>query len=517
MNNCLVFLCLLLPGIALGRDYFTAAVLEHRPRTDNTSQESPIDIISSNLKIFEKAIPLAAKKGADIIVFNEYGLYQHVTNKDRLKEFAENIPDPRKRKYNPCLDKEYHTFILSSLSCYAREYNIYIVANFGNIQTCSDTCDANRIDECTNCPKDGVRIYNTNVAFDREGSLVARYHKTHTYFEHVNAAEEMEFITFKTDFGTFGLQICFDAVFEESVLLARDHGIDTLLFPTFWYDDILPFNAVEFQQAWALANGVNFIAANVHKPGTGSLGSGIYSKDTGALVYTYDPDGHSKLLMANIRINDKKDIPRLSSIATVTEDGVFERQNEEGINFPEYCYYPKAGPFKNVYTDYRCYKSHIERHSRIKLESPFGEIESCHQGFCCHLKYSAESMNENFYLTSFSGANDVRNYFYFQEQTCLLIRCDPYEDKACVIQPSSSTTVFRNVEMKARFESQKIFATVSLNRFRLAPKQLWNYSTDDYETTLTFKADSNEPLLKVGLFGRNYEKDPPYIPYKHYE
>ncbi|XP_035205498.1 pantetheinase-like isoform X2 [Stegodyphus dumicola] len=512
---CVIFV---LPAVIAGDcgDCFTAAVFEHRPRAQSNSTLSPREIVSSNLRFYEKAASLAAKNGADIIVFNEFGLFPYEPSREFLRKYMEHVPDPKKVEFNPCVENDKNRYILHTLSCMARRNKIFVVANAGDIHPCNSVCDISETKSCADkCPEDGVLMYNTDVVFNPEGKLVARYHKMHPYFEVLNVPDEPEYITFDTNFGKFGLIVCFDSVFEEAFILAKEHGIDTLLFPTYWFDDILPLNAIEFQQSWALANGVNFIAANAQTPGLGTLGSGIFSKETGAVVYTYEPDGESKLLIGNIKIKKSSKKPVKSSITVITEDGSY-LTTETGKHFPEHCYESKVGPAKDLYRDYRCFKSQTENYTLIKLETSAGKVEACNNEFCCSVKYSANDMQEDFYLAVFNGTNNVKNYYHWCEETCMLIRCDPFDGKACAIQPSVSKTVFKSVKMTARFTSPAVYPTVSRNKFRLACKKEWDYYTEKSGVTLKFESKSDEPLLKVGLMGRCYQRDPPFVPFYKY-
>lgn len=381
-----------------------------------------------------------------------------------------------------------------------------------DVQPCDETCDAENIESCqAKCPEDDVYFYNTDIAFDREGNMVARYHKVQPYFEVVNVPDGPEFVTFDTDFGKFGMIVCFDSVFKSSVELVEKYKIDTLLFPTFWFDDIVPLNAVEWQQAWAFANNVNFVAANSQHAFTGTLGSGIYSKDDGALVYTYEPSDTSKLLIANLRIKGTSAIPEESSVTIITEDDAFP-VIETGDKFQEQCYDKLLGPPQKV-GDYRCFKTQTENYTLVKLEDSEGKTKSCHNGFCCELQYQAEDMKEDFYLAAFNGLNNVLGYYHYWEEVCLVVRCDAFGDQECALQPSISNTVFEKASLSAKFTSERIYPTVSNTLFRLAPKTEWDTFTTDSGTTLKFHNDAYKPILKIALYGRKYSSDPPYIPY----
>ncbi|XP_054715438.1 pantetheinase-like [Uloborus diversus] len=508
ITPCAVFI--LLPVLAFGKDYFTAAVFEHRPRGE--FPQEPKTIITNNLRFYDKAAKVAAEKGTDIILFNEYGIFPYVLKdtRDNMRQFMEYIPDPKKIVFNPCVEEVKDRTILYTLSCIARSNKIYVVANMGDIQPCEGTCDSEKVEECSvKCPSDDVFMYNTDVAFDREGNLVAKYHKGHLYMELLNTPEP-EFVTFKTDFGVFGMIVCFDSVFQESVMLA-EQGIDTLLFPTFWFDDVFALNAVEWQQSWALANKVNFFAANTQTPGLGSLGSGIYSKFDGALVYTYDPDGESKLLIANVKLREDAKVDTKPSIIIIDETSV-NIKDETGINFPDICFDKIVGEASNLYKDYRCFESLIENYTLVKLTDPSGKVEACHGGFCCSLAYTADDMQEDFYFAAFSGINILADYYQWCEETCLLIRCDPHEGKPCALFPPNSKTVFRSLEIRGRFSSEKIFPTVSKNKHRLAPKSEWYHKISGTEAKLKFRSQENVPLLKAGFLGRCYKRDPPFVP-----
>ncbi|GFQ68862.1 vascular non-inflammatory molecule 2, partial [Trichonephila clavata] len=219
----------------------------------------------------------------------------------------EDIPDPKKVDINPCKAESlfHHLPILRRLSCLARNNHLWVVANVADFTK----CDIN-----TNCirnknskklyfmPRYGYFLYNTNVVFNRDGKLVAKYYKRHLFFEaEMNIPDIHKRIYFDTEFGKFTTVICFDLIFKEAVQALEEPGVLNIAYPTYWFDHTpLTFFSIALQQAWSMANNVNLIAANVHFPPTGSIGSGIYSPKIGALVYTSNPDGRSKLLISNV-------------------------------------------------------------------------------------------------------------------------------------------------------------------------------------------------------------------------
>ena len=58
----------------------------------------------------------------------------------------------------------YFLQVLRLLSCAAGNHSIYVVVNIPEISPCAGA----------DCPSDGAFFYNTDIAFDRSGALVAR-------------------------------------------------------------------------------------------------------------------------------------------------------------------------------------------------------------------------------------------------------------------------------------------------------------------------------------------------------
>ena len=99
------------------------------------------------------------------------------------------------------------------------------------------------------CPRDGRYQFNTAVAFNGQGDLVARYHKLQLWFEqYYNPAPEPEYSYFDTEFGRVGLEICFDLMWKEpGIALVEQYNITTLAFTTWWFDEAPFLYSTQYQ------------------------------------------------------------------------------------------------------------------------------------------------------------------------------------------------------------------------------------------------------------------------------
>uniref|UniRef100_A0A2K6CGP4 Vanin 2 n=1 Tax=Macaca nemestrina TaxID=9545 RepID=A0A2K6CGP4_MACNE len=159
-------------------DSFIAAVYEHAvilPNRTKTpvSQEDALNLMNKNIDILERAIKQAAAQGARIIVTPEDALYGWELTRETIFPYLEDIPDPQVN-WIPCQDSHRfgHTPVQARLSCLAKINSIYVLANLGDKKPCNS--------RHSTCPPNGYFQYNTNVVYNPEGKLVARYHKVCT-------------------------------------------------------------------------------------------------------------------------------------------------------------------------------------------------------------------------------------------------------------------------------------------------------------------------------------------------
>ncbi|XP_061738796.1 biotinidase [Nerophis ophidion] len=286
---------------------YVAAVYEHhliqnpRPLVP-VSRQQALQHMQENLDVYEAQAALAARQGADIVVFPEDGLQGFNFSRSSISGYLETVPDPREEKWNPCTEPRRfnNTEVLQQLSCMARRHNLYVVANMADLQPCPL-----RTDPASSCPPDGRWQFNTDVVFRSDGLLVARYHKHNLYFEGAfDTPPRMEVVTFHTPFaGTFGLITCFDILFFEPTIVLLERGVRQLIFPTAWMNQLPLLDTIQFQRAFSLGANVTLLAANIRHDGLIMTGSGVYTPFTAAYHHaqTGDPE-EGRLIVARVPV-----------------------------------------------------------------------------------------------------------------------------------------------------------------------------------------------------------------------
>ena len=311
-------------------DSYTAGVVEFAPNItlDQPHVLTPQEALQRmmyNLRRFERYVKEGREGGADIIVFPEDGIYGFLfLTRDQLFPFLEEIPDPQIKSYTPCGDVSFSDRpVLSYLSCLARNYQMVVVANMGDKQKCHNsstrfpthtTSHSHRTEN--ECPPNGWYQYNTNVVFDSDGSLLAKYHKAHLYgaeSEIFDTPHPTPHVVFNTSFGvTFGTFTCYDILYCDPPLELLNMGVRNFVFPTAWGNSYPFYTSIAFQQAWSWRASSNFLAANLHFPNKHSFpvdlrfyltGSGIYSQGHALRTFISGenfPPASGKLLIATL-------------------------------------------------------------------------------------------------------------------------------------------------------------------------------------------------------------------------
>ncbi|XP_036759660.2 pantetheine hydrolase VNN2 isoform X1 [Manis pentadactyla] len=464
-------------------DTFIAAVYEHAVILPNAtgkpvSQENALLLMNKNIDILEKAIKQAAAQGAQIIVTPEDALYGWTFTREKIFPYLEDIPDPQVN-WIPCQQPRRfgHTPVQTRLSCLAKNSSIYVLANIGDKKPCNSSD--------SKCPPDGYYQYNTNVVYDKEGKLVARYHKYHLYSEpQFDVPKKPELVTFNTTFGRFGIFTCFDILFHDpAITLVEDFQVDTILFPTAWMN-VLPFlTAIEFHSAWAVGMRVNLLAADTHNVELKMTGSGIYAPHSPKEFYYNMASGTGSLVLAELDSH-----PRASP------------DYPPAVNWSVYARTIKPFPVqKSIFGGLVSQ----DRFNFTELFENEGNLTVCQEDLCCHLSYrmAGKEKDEVYVLGAFTGLHGRRQQEYWQ--VCTMMKCQTTDRTTCGKPVETALTRFDMFSLSGTFGTNYVFPEVLLTDIHLSPGKFEVLK----DGRLVNKNGTSRPILTVSLFGRWYKKD----------
>ncbi|KAK8724201.1 hypothetical protein OTU49_011269, partial [Cherax quadricarinatus] len=227
---------------------YVAAVLEYEPNNEWNEAGDGVTIIRENSRILAEYAALARAEGADLLVAPEYGVPSLMIFQldDEFFTMAQFVPNPD-LKAVPCdLDIDPGNIeAMRTLSCAALENEIYLVADLIEASPCrNDTAESypfkTSLDTAYECPDTGYIYYNTQVVYDRHGTVIARYRKKNLFGEYpvLPGTESDDTAIFTTDFGvTFTLQICFDiGHYHPALNNVVTRGITDVITSSAWVD-----------------------------------------------------------------------------------------------------------------------------------------------------------------------------------------------------------------------------------------------------------------------------------------
>ncbi|XP_061184849.1 pantetheinase-like [Saccostrea echinata] len=463
---------------------FRGAVFEYAPsvlnRTKVVSRAEALKYMRGNLLKYKEIAEEASRKLVDIIVFPEDGITHYWHTRQSARSYLEFIPDPKKEKWNSCNDPHRYpnTEVQHFLSCLAKNNSLYLVANIGDVQPCNHNSTSKT------CPSDGHFQYNTDVVYDGNGMLIAKYHKINLFHEHMyDPSTSKEVVHFQTPFGTFAVFTCFDVMFRNPTeILLREQGIRNVVFPTGWMD-VLPFlAAIEFHSAVAAGFGVNYLAANLHIPEYRFQGSGIYSPN-GALAYYYNSTVSSKgkLLIADVPILDNHP-PYLPNQNRPVPNGMMDHNIRNPPSF-------RAVTNRDFY-------------NYVALDKATDHVRVCHNKLCCIAYYTTtKNFTELFALAAYDG---LHSSYYIQ--VCGIVKCKTYNRSSCGEGSKTSTTFFSHLSIQGTFTTDFVFPEILLygnGSFQLSPPGNWSYNSKMLQAPKGF----DKPLVTFSMFSRDYSRD----------
>ncbi|CAD5125176.1 DgyrCDS13419 [Dimorphilus gyrociliatus] len=225
-------------------------------------------------KTFKVSVFDRKATGAKIIVFPEYGLFfpHYLTSREDIYKLLEEIPDPI-RRVNPCreLGGKEDFLIQHTLSCIAKNYSLYLIANIG----AKENCPQNN----KQCTQNGVYHFNANVAYSPSGVHLGRYFKKNLrdFEKWYDVPTSTVPSCFKTPYGTIGMLISYDIFNSEVAIdLIENRKIDIIALSSVWINTV-PFHAIPFHASWASIMGITLFVSNLKNKDDMMFGSGIYT------------------------------------------------------------------------------------------------------------------------------------------------------------------------------------------------------------------------------------------------
>ena len=156
----------------------------------------------------------------------------------------------------------------------AKNFPVYAEPEKGTMwQFLSDIAKKNKIylSAGTMPENDNGKIYNTAYVFDREGRQIAKYRKSHLFDIDVKGGQCFhesdtltagnEIVTFDTEFGKFGICICYDLRFPEMGRIMAEKGAKALIVPA-------AFNMTTGPAHWELTYRAQAVFNQVYTIGT---------------------------------------------------------------------------------------------------------------------------------------------------------------------------------------------------------------------------------------------------------
>nr|XP_053653469.1 pantetheinase-like isoform X2 [Cherax quadricarinatus] len=429
---------------------------------------------------------------------------------------------------------------MRTLSCAALENEIYLVADLIEASPCrNDTAESypfkTSLDTAYECPDTGYIYYNTQVVYDRHGTVIARYRKKNLFGEYpvLPGTESDDTAIFTTDFGvTFTLQICFDiGHYHPALNNVVTRGITDVITSSAWVD-MLPFLiAPAVQNGWSRGLGVNLLFSGHHFPEKGKLGSGIYRGYTDlSREYVYDPDSGNQMIVSEVEtiasVSGKYRPRSSSSTASSTKVislGSKEVRGRSLVKTPRvptrhHYMHPKDLPSysRAVLNHTGSGREHLilyedlSTYSQVVLDnSESGKTQQadvCHNdGFCCTLTYPATS-SLNYSLVAYSGIINSLEQYNLYIQTCTVLWCLTNDINTCshINKGLPHNDQFGPFTVSANFSTDYVYPMFLTRNLTLVDNEEYTTSAEGPAHTMS----TQEPTLNIltaGLVGRWYD------------
>ena len=441
-------------------------------------------------------------QNTSIVVFPENGILGYgLTERHILAPYLEYIPEIDNGEnggINLCSENDTAdlTPVQHRLSCLAKTYHVYLIANIGEVKDCSSQ---------VKCPSDGHYQYLTNVAYDWNGNFLVKYRRMHNVYNHLIATdkpEETDFAVFQTPFGKFGLCSSQDLVYKEpGISLVEKHKIDHLVLPTIWRDKLPLWSAIGLHSSWARTMSVNILAAGAHIPFWTMTGSGLYSPK-GVVSYYRRKSHYAGKVVVDAVCKDptayfSKSRNSGSCFSEFQKPNFNKREKLVQVNDDDMFY-------EDIYGDMILF---------TEMTKKYGSLTMCYNDttVCCSLTYaiSSKAQGESFFFGVYNGLHRTTQFESspdFHLQTCLVMNVKR-RMKSNTDKPKSEkyrvNTIFDSLIMNGSFNTAYVYPQVIGSGVTLLPRE-WDFFQGQLFTTKKLSTG----LLTASLVARPYQWDP---------
>jgi len=353
-------------------------------------------------------------------------------------------------------------------------------------------------------------MLNTNVVLDPSGRFIKRYHKYNIFGETeiFDKAPNLEHVYFDTEHGRLGIFTCFDLIFHRpAVELVERYKIDTVLFPTWWFDEIPMLTTLQYQDGWSLAHGVNFVSANLLRPSVGSVGSAIFSNNQTFSIP--QASNKSQILIANIEKPNSSDCSgKYNPIMQDIDDD------------------SRADSYAHKHTQL------LQGDSLVILDGKQTELTVCNHRVCCQIAVSFSRIFETDRKLALIVRDSPRTGFYgWHEQFCTIAtvarfksdkKGDDNEERSYtgLVFDSYPAYKFQKLKIKFNTTTKYVYPIAGQDSSTLIGRDRRVFRTSNHhlgdckdncrylsEHKLIATNNEETPIYSFGLYGRVYEGD----------